>query len=67
MTTDEFIQHFGAGNVTHAARNSGFRRATIYGWVHLGYIPLESQYRAEIVSEGALRADRPKIERTEAS
>lgn len=57
MKPQDFIQHFGAGNVTHAANNSGFRRATIYKWLKKGAIPRDTQYRVEIVSRGALRAD----------
>jgi hypothetical protein len=61
MTPDELIAHFGGtagGGVSAAARALKLAPPSIHGWIDAGEIPIDRQCQIELVTDGALKADR---------
>ena len=56
MTPHSLISHF--DSVADAARALKLSAPTIHGWIAAGEIPIDRQCQIEIVTAGALRADR---------
>lgn len=59
MTPQEVIEHF--GTVAAAARALKLKGPSLYGWISDGRIPIDRQCHIEIVTRGALRADRAEL------
>jgi hypothetical protein len=57
MTYAELIQHY--GSQVAAARALGIRPPSVAEWKEYG-IPLPRQAQYELLTHGALKADRPK-------
>lgn len=58
MKRSEAIAHYG-GNASALARALGIDQSSIYSWKD-GEIPIGRQYQLELLTKGALKADRPK-------
>lgn len=56
MTPSQVIKHFGSQN--SAAEALGIGQPAISNWVARGVVPKISQLRLEIVTNGALKADK---------
>lgn len=56
MTPDELIAHF--GGLSAAARALGVKPPSVSEWKAAGRVPRVRQYQIEVVTDGALRADR---------
>lgn len=56
MRVDDLLSHFKTQSA--AARALGIKQPSIAGWVAKGEIPLPRQFQIEVVTGGALRADR---------
>ncbi len=59
MTPQELITYF--RTPTNAARALRIKAPSIYGWIEAGEIPIDRQCQAEVITSGALRADRQKL------
>ncbi len=55
MTFDDLIEHY--GSQIGAAKALGLNRQTVHAWKKYG-IPEPRQYQIEVVTSGALRAER---------
>lgn len=53
MTKEQAIEYFGSG--AELARRLGCQRQSVHGWRE---IPIGRQYQIEVLTEGALKADR---------
>ena len=62
MTKAEALQYFGSG--AELARRLGCRRQSVHGWRE---IPIGRQYQIEVLTSGALLADRVVEKRQEAA
>ena len=60
MTKDQAIAHF--GTQAALARALGIQRAAVHGWRG---VPLGRQYQLEVLTGGALKADRSEKPRAE--
>lgn len=61
MSPQELIEHFGGmdgGGPAAAARALKLAAPSVYGWVEAGAIPIDRQCQIELVTDGALKADR---------
>lgn len=56
MTPDELIAHF--GGISATARALGVKPPSVSEWKAAGRVPPGRQYQIEVVTDGALRADR---------
>lgn len=55
MTPDDLIGHF--GSVTATARALGVRPPSVSEWKATGRVPQGRQFQAEVLTDGALRAE----------
>lgn len=58
MNFNDLKQHF--GSVAKAAAALGLHRQAVYAWDGKG-IPEGQQYKIEVLTEGALKADRGEV------
>lgn len=56
MRPENLISHF--GSIANAARALQVSAPTIHGWIDAKEIPIGRQCQIEILTDGALRADR---------
>ncbi len=59
MTTDEALQFF--GTAAALARTLKIKPPSVSEWIADGEIPIGRQCQLEIITDGALRADRAKL------
>lgn len=60
MSPQQLVEYFGGedGGIASAARALKLAAPSIHGWIDKGEIPIDRQCQIEIVTGGALRADR---------
>ncbi len=56
MSPESLVAHF--KSIAEGARLLKVSPPTIHGWIAAGEIPIDRQCQIEIVTEGALKADR---------
>lgn len=56
MDFNDLKQHF--GSIAKAAERLGVHRQAVYEWKKRGVIPEGQQYKIEVLTNGALKADR---------
>lgn len=59
MSPKDLIDYF--RSPTAVARALGIKPPSVYGWMSNGRVPIDRQCQAEIVTAGALRADRTEL------
>ena len=64
MTPNQVIQHF--DGIPNAAKELGITYQAIQQWVQKGEVPEGRQYQIELLTNGALKADRSAVSGGEA-
>lgn len=55
MKLDEALEHF--GNYYQISKKCGFSQGAPFTWRMRGFIPIESQKKIELMTEGLLKAN----------
>jgi len=58
MTPEEIKRHY--GSTYRFQKETGMGSATLHLWLKKGYVPISSQARLQLISNGALKADPEK-------
>lgn len=60
MTVDDVLNYFGSGYAMH--KEIGLSPSNIKNWLSYGYIPLQTQFKLERLTNGGLKVDEKDIE-----
>lgn len=59
MKPHELIDHY--GNAPRAAEQLGVTKQAVYKWRDQGFIPFNTQYRIQVITQRKLVADRDRV------